>query len=398
MKPAPVRVLHIITGLHTGGAELMLYRLLSRSDRRVFQHEVFSLSGSGPVGERIRSLEIPVFGGEVRRLASVPKMLGALAGHCHRSDPNVVHTWLYHSDLVGGLAAKLFSRAKVIWHLHHKDLVPPLIKPRTRQVARACALLSRSVPDKIVCCSNAAMKTHSEFGYDARRMLAIPNGFDLDEFNPDPSVREETRRRLGIPESFLVIALIARFSPLKDHETFLNSCRRIHQNHPNTVFLLCGDLITAENEILMQWIKRAGIAESCRLLGRQDNVPEILSAADIAVSSSRTEAFPCVVGEAMAMRIPCVVTDVGDSGFLIGDTGRVVPPGDPEALAAACSELIRMNEAERRRLGQRARQRIQREFSLQSFVGKIEMLYRQLWVAGRCIQPGIVTPGTVSET
>jgi glycosyltransferase involved in cell wall biosynthesis len=394
----PVRVTHIITGFNTGGAELTLFRLLSRSNRQMFKHEVFSLIGDGPMGSRIRSLGIPVFAQELRHAGSVPGRLCAVAAHVRRSHPDVVHTWLYHSDLAGGLAAKLFSRAKIIWHIHHKDLAPPLIKARTRQVARACALLSHSVPDRIVFCSKAATKTHAEFGYDEHRMLAIPNGFDLDEFTPNAQRRVEVRRRLGIPDSSAVVALVARFSPLKDHETFLNSCGRIRRSYPDTTFLLCGDLITSENEVLMQWVKRAGIVENCRLLGRQNSIPEILSAVDILVSSSRTEAFPCAVGEAMAMEVPCVVTDVGDSSFVVGDTGRVVPPGDPESLAAACLELIRMTQGERLALGRAARKRIELEFSLRVFVEKIEMLYRQLCATGLCTESGLVRPGALSGT
>jgi glycosyltransferase involved in cell wall biosynthesis len=137
----------------------------------------------------------------------------------------------------------------------------------------------------------------------------------------------------------------------------------------------------------MRWVNRAGIVDRCRLLGRRDNVAEVLSAADIVVSSSRTEAFPCVVGEAMAMNVPCVVTDVGDSSFLVGDTGRIVSPGDAEALANACMEVLRMHEDERRQLGERARQRIKLEFSLQSFVDKFETLYRQMYMTDECMQP-----------
>src|SRR3954471_9305687 len=144
MLGSPLRITHVITGLNTGGAESMLYRLLSHSDMRTFQHEVISLSGDGPIGTRIRNLNIPVFPIKVRRLASVPKMLCAVAMRVQRSRPDVVHTWMYHSDLVGGIAAKLFSSAKIVWHIHHKDLMPPLIKARTRHVARACARLSRS--------------------------------------------------------------------------------------------------------------------------------------------------------------------------------------------------------------------------------------------------------------
>jgi glycosyltransferase involved in cell wall biosynthesis len=378
MQATPVRITHVITDLNAGGAEITLYRLLSSSNRGVFRHEVVSMLGDGPIGVRIRTLGIPVYPVQVRGLASIPKMLYSVAAQVRQTRPDIVHTWMYHSDLAGGIAAKLFTSAKIIWHIHHKDLTPPLMRLRTRYVARACARLSRSIPDTIICCSKAAMKTHADFGYDAERMTVIPNGFDLNEFRPDAAQRTRVRAELGIAESSFSVAMIGRFSPMKDHETFLAASGLIRQRHPQTTFVLCGDGVTADNEALRLWVERAGLAGNCCLLGKQENIPEIMSAADLVVSSSRTEAFPCVIGEAMAMEVPCVVTDVGDASLIVGETGKVVPRRNPQALADACSEMIRMSRNELRILGLQARERVRREFSLPLVVERVETLYRQL--------------------
>jgi glycosyltransferase involved in cell wall biosynthesis len=378
MTSPTIRVVHVITTLATGGAELMLYRLLSRSRRDLCKHRVISLTGDGPVGARIRDLNIPVFPLDIRRLGTATVGLRDVARAIRNDSADILHTWLYHADLLGGLAGKLSTKAKIVWHIHHSGLTPPSIRPRTRQVARLCARLSRWIPDRIVCCSQAGMTTHSHFGFDQKRMSVIPNGFDVDEFRPDPSSRRRVRADLGLTESSVLVGMIARFSPFKDHKTFLGACSKVIQRSSNARFVLAGDGISFDNSELMGWIREAGITDRCLLLGRQNNVPELLSALDVLVSSSSTEAFPCIVGEAMASAVPCVVTDVGDSAILVADTGLIVRPADPPSLAAAIAEMIMMGAERRGDLGTRARKLVQANYSLSSVVARFETLYQEM--------------------
>jgi glycosyltransferase involved in cell wall biosynthesis len=336
------------------------------------------LSGNGPIGDRIRELGIPVFCGHATRLRSVPAMILRVASHLRKSAPDIVHTWMYHSDLIGGLLAKTLTRAKIVWHIHHSGLTPPLIRSRTRTVAKVCANLSRVVADQIICCSVSAMCSHTLFGYDPRRLVHIPNGLDLDEFRPGRYRREDVRAELNIPGSAVAIAHIGRLSAFKDHQTFVAAAGRVRRRHPHAVFVLCGEGVTADNAVLRTWVEREQLDGHCRLLGAQNNIPKLLSAMDLLVSSSITEAFPCVVGEAMAMEVPCVVTDAGDAALMVADTGRIVPVGNPQALADACSELVQMEAFRRRMLGMGARERAAKHFALTSVVERIESLYSLL--------------------
>jgi glycosyltransferase involved in cell wall biosynthesis len=373
-----IKITHVITTLTMGGAEMMLYRLLSRMDRAAFEAEVIALTGMGPVGEMIQKLNVPVSTLGMRR--GVPNPLGVLrlARRLLQRSPDVIQTWMYHANLIGGLAAKIVGEIPVVWGIHHSNLDPQANKRSTIWTAKVCARLSHTLPAHIIYCSESARRAHTEIGYDAaEKAEVIFNGFDLDLFKPDPAARASVRCELSIPEPALLIGLVGRFDPQKDHHNFIQAAAELHAQQPDAHFLLCGDGVSWQNETLAGWIDAAGISARCHLLSRRNDVPRLLAALDVAASSSYGEGFPNVIGEAMACGIPCVVTDVGDSALMVGDAGKVVPRRNPSALARAWHELITMNEEERQRLGEAARRRIEKLFSLDKIVGRYEAVYKK---------------------
>jgi len=372
------RVTHVITGLNPGGAEMMLFKLLSAMDRVAFDSEVISLTDMGPLAEKIQALDITVRALGMRRGGPNPLALLRLAVWLGRSKPDVIQTWTYHADLIGGIAAKLVGGIPVIWGIRHSNLDPQGSKRKTIWTANACAKLSNWLPTQIVCCSEASLPVHAALGYETRKMCVIPNGFDLDVFKPDPPARRTVRAELGIPEDTLLIGMFARFHAQKDHRNFVEAAALLHTRHPNIHFLICGDGITWENRVLSGWIVTAGIHEHCHLLGPREDIPRLTAALDIASSSSFGEGFPNVVGEAMSCGVPCVVTDVGDSDRIVGTTGRIVAAKDPEALAMAWTEMIGLGEEGRRMLGVAARKRVMDHFELSKIVKKYEALYTSL--------------------
>jgi glycosyltransferase involved in cell wall biosynthesis len=211
------------------------------------------------------------------------------------------------------------------------------------------------------------------------KMLVIPNGSDLLTFKPNSGARLSVRKELGLQEETPVIGLVARFDLPKDHRTFVRAAGLLHTRIPDVNFVLCGDGITWVNPQLTEWIDAAGIRTCCHLLGRRLDIPRLSAALDVAVSSSAySEAWPLSVGEAMACGVPCVVTDVGDCALIVGDTGRIVRPKDPEALADAWHELLTLSPDERARLSWAARRRAEERFSLPSTVAQYERLYAEL--------------------
>jgi len=374
-----MKVLHVITSLDTGGANVMLYRLVSRTDREAFETEVVSLIDIGPIGQKIQALGVPVRAVGMRRGVPNPLAVLRLAHWLREDPPDVIQTWTHHADLVGGLAAKLAGSIPVAWGIHHSTFDPRGTKRMSVWTAMTCARLSRWLPARIVCCSEASQQTHRQLGYAADKMLVIPNGFDLATFRPDQGARQSVRRELGIPAEAPLIGLVARFDPYKDHRNFVQAAVRLHARVPESHFLLCGDGVTWENPELAGWIEAAGIRDRCHLLGRREDAPRLTAALDIASTASSGEAFPLVIGEAMASGVPCVVTDVGDSAIIVGETGVVVPPRDPQALADGWTKLlVDMSSEERRQLGLAARQRIAERYDLGKIVEQYERLYGAL--------------------
>ena len=373
-----MKITHVISGLTAGGAQTMLYKLLSQMDQTAFASEVIPLADVGSLDKKIRALGIPVRSLGMRPGVPNPWGVHRLARWLRRDPPDLVQTWMYHADLIGGLAAKLAGGIPVAWNIRHSDLDANANKRSTYWTIKACAGLSRWLPTRIVCCAELARRVHTDFGYVGEKIVVIPNGFDLTAFRPDLEARLSVRHELGIAKEALIIGLVGRFHPLKDHSNFIDAAARLHSEYPEIHFLLCGDDVTTGNTQLGQWIAARGIGERCHLLGSRDDIPRITAALDIACSSSYTEGFSNVIGEAMACGVPCVVTDVGDSALIVGDTGRVVPPKNPQALAAAWRELIQMCPEKRSLLGAAARRRIGERFSLQAVAQRYEELYEAI--------------------
>ena len=373
-----MKIVHIITGLSTGGAEITLYRLLSRLSPNHKLH-VISLSSKGAVGTRIQKLGI-----SVDALGMQPGMLNPLkilrlAKKLKIFQPDVVHTWMYHADLVGGLAARMANVPKVTWAIHNSDLSVDKTKWTTRAVVRICSWLSRHLPNKIISCSIAARDIHVARGYDPSRIIIIPNGFDLSSFRPDKTSYDEVRRELGIPADAPVIGFVARLDPQKNHRGFFEAASFLHASRPDIHFVLVGKDIESNNPSVADWLRTAKLGKAIHLLGLREDMPRLNAAFDIATSSSWGEAFPNAVGEAMACEVPCVVTNVGDSAYIVGDSGVVVEPGDTRELANAWTKLLSITPDERRNLGRLARARVAEHFEISHVVKRYEQFYDELY-------------------
>jgi glycosyltransferase involved in cell wall biosynthesis len=372
-----MKLVHVISGLNTGGAEMVLHNEISLTGH--IRHTVISLTDIGPVGKKIESLGARILALNMNRQRPNPLKILKLVKWLRQISPDVIHTWMYHADLIGSLAAKMAGAFPVVWGIHHSTLDRKYNKMSTICTMKTCARLSHSLPVKILCCSETARRIHAESGYDDEKMVVIPNGFDLANFRPDPTAREEIRLELGISDKTPLIGLVGRFDPQKDHQNFIHAADVLHGRVQEAHFLMCGDNVTSDNTLLAGWVKDAGIEKCCHLLGRRDDIPKVAASLDIATSSSSFgEAFPLVVGEAMACEVPCVVTDVGDAAYIVGETGKVVPPKNPHALAHAWQELIQLGAEGRRQLGAAARKRIEDNFSLPAIVARHESLYNEL--------------------
>lgn len=376
-----IKLTIIISSLAVGGAEKMLLKLLQRLDATRYQVSVISLTDEGVIGPQITALGIQVYTFNMRR-GTVPNpiILFHLARLLKKLGSDIVHTWMYHSDLIGGIAARLAGNSNVVWSLRHSDLSKANNKLSTLTVVKLCSLLSSQIPKRIISCSAKAKDIHVAVGYCEHKLHVIPNGFELDRFVPDSTARTSVRKELGLPTKVPLVGLIARFHSQKNQIGFIEAAERVALQHPDVHFILAGKDVDYENTILKSLIHKKGLQKNIHLMGSRDDIPRLMAALDVLASTSHGEAFPNVLGEAMACGVPCVVTDVGDSADIVGNTGRVVEAGDMAGMAIELLSILQMSEAEKLALGQKARARVVANYDINHVVDLYQDFYDQIMI------------------
>lgn len=372
------KIVHLISTLDVGGAEIQLAKLLGCNHLSSFQHSVVSLVPLGPIGERIRKLGIPVYSLGMKR--SVPSMQAVwrLWGLLWRERPQVLQSWLYHANLLGLLVCKAAGVPHIVWNVRSSSMEMRHYPWLSGAVYRILPYLS-SAPEVVVYNSQAGRDAHAAMGYRPKRAEVIPNGFELERFRPESSARDWLVNECRLPQDAAVVGLVARADPMKDHETFFRAARLVRSCRPNVYFVLCGTNIDMKNSALTRHIRENRLDDYVRLLGLRHEVERITAALDIACSCSAFgEGCPNAIGEAMACGVPCVVTDVGDSAYMVGKTGGVVPPRDPNAFAEALVELIDCGDQTRKKLGLQARARIAERFDIRAIALRYHDLYQSL--------------------
>lgn len=334
-----LRILHVISGLGDGGAESSLVTLC-RATAKDCEHIVVSLTGEGK-----HSYQLQEAGAHVESLSlnvplMVPLELWRLLLLIRRSRPSVIQGWMYHGNFFASLIGRLVSRARIIWGIHNTRLPLDGSRWSTRVINRLCAMMSRRWCDRIVYCSASAATFHETVGYDPNKTRVIPNGVDLSLFRPDAEARLEIRAELGVSSEAIVIGMVARWDPQKDHATALSAFALVQRSVPAVEFLLVGTGIVSSNPRLSSLLEMHGGLKRLRLLGSRSDIPRIMNAVDLHVLSSSNEAAPNVLLEAMACGTPCIATDVGDARDMVGGTGWIAGVRDPQGLATViCAAL-----------------------------------------------------------
>ncbi len=373
-----IRLVHIINDVSIGGAEMMLYKLLSQVNRERFDPVVVALRNRGQLHRRIEALGVPVYNVAMRLPIPTPTSCWRLIRLMRRLKPDLIQGWMYHGSLAALFGGAFAGRSvPVVWNIRQSLNGFNYEKRATAAIIRLLAHLSRR-PAKIIYNSRIAAAQHGAIGYELENSLVIPNGFVTSLFTPSQEARNSLRVELGIPDETLLIGLVSRYHPVKDHANFLHAAALLLKTHPDVQFVLCGDGVNWVNPALCKLIDDLKLAERVHLLDQRQDMPRITAALDIATSSSSAESFPNVIGEAMSCGIPCVVTDVSDLLWIVGETGRVVPPRNAQALAGAMQELIELGAAGREQLGKSARERVLKHFPLKDIDCLYEALYEDV--------------------
>jgi glycosyltransferase involved in cell wall biosynthesis len=366
------KILHVITGLGQGGAEATLFRVVSNTTDQ-FEHTVVSLSCEDYYAEKLNTLGVKVHLVRISGVFPIFQFI-KLCWIILITKPILVQTWLYKADIFGGIAAKLMLK-KVVWNLR-SGLLNPTASISANLMLRLCGILSHFVPDSIIACAYSIVDYHSKFLYKVEKVVVIQNGLDFERFSFSFAGRKFFRSKWSISESDLVLGFVARFHSQKDHLTLLKAYKIVAARVLNLKLVLVGNGLSNSNLALIEWLNELGILENVILAGPEDNIPGVMSALDIHVSSSVFgEAFPNVILESMACGTIAVSTDVGDARFIISDSKFVCMPQDPDLLAGAISDCINYWRLEKDKMLREDVKRKVENFSIENTCKK----YADLW-------------------
>jgi glycosyltransferase involved in cell wall biosynthesis len=373
-----MQVLHIITGLGDGGAEALLYRMCKFDKEH--NHIVISLMDEQKYGPLLKEI------GVVVHTLSFPKGKIKFSGFfklyklIKQIKPDVVQTWLDHADMIGGIVARLAGIKNIVWGVHHTALVKGESKLSTIFISKINVFLSYFIPKKIIYCAQESKKAQEKIGYKKAKGVVVLNGYDIEGFTQNDSLSAEVRNDLSINADSFLIGHVGRYDPQKDLSNLIEAFALLNQKKLDFDAVIVGANLDNNNRDLLLMVNKNGLSKYVHLLGRRDDITAIMNGIDLFVLSSKSEAFPNVLNEAMLCGTPCVTTDVGDAGKIVRDTGWVVRPKDSEALANAIINASEEKESNKSIWLQRkiaCRKRVVKNFSLEKMVKE----YKKVWLS-----------------
>jgi glycosyltransferase involved in cell wall biosynthesis len=368
------KIIHIISGLGSGGAENMLLKLLRYSDRSKYYHEVISLKDEGIIGKKIKEEGIKVHSLKLNKYNLLSSLIKARK-ICSEFD--VVDTWLYHADFFGFVVSKFLLRKKLIWNIRHSNLEEDANSAFILKLLKLNSVLSRYV-NSITYNSNKALENHVRFGYSKNKTVIIPNGFELNKFKFNIDSRNRIRKDLGLSEKDIVIITVGRWNIQKDYYTLFKALKELKNNCKDFKMVMVGTNLDNSNLEVKDLINHYKLNENILLLGRRSDISELLSCSDIYISSSLGESFSNAIGEAMACELYCVVTDVGDSKLILGNTGKSVPPKDFISLSHSLLYYIDYLNKNNQKKNKLARERVIENYDIRFVIEKFDINYGNL--------------------
>ena len=366
-----IKVAFIIRSLDCGGTERQLVSLAKALDKKRFDVTILTFYSGGSLEEDLKGCRVRYITLEKRGRWDTLGFYRRFVHHLRALRPDIIHGYLDISNLLS-LSAKLFlSRALIIWgarssnlELGHYDWLRRLSFLLERLFARFA--------DCIIVNSIAGRAYLLERRFPAEKVALVHNGIDTELFRPDAEAGARVRSEWGVPKDEILVGHVGRLDPAKDHANLLRAASLLQRERPDVRFVCVGSGPQSYAQRLHQITEGSGQTKTIKWIEMRSDMRAVYNAFDINVSSSQSEGFSNVIGEAMACAVPCVVTDVGDSALIVGDTGYVCAPRNAEALAAA---LISCLQEDRNALGMKARSRVMEHWGIERLVEGTERVF-----------------------
>jgi glycosyltransferase involved in cell wall biosynthesis len=334
-----VKIFFLVRALNCGGAERQLTLLSKGLCERGHDVVIAVFYSGGPFEKELKDTKVRIRPLNKRGRWDVFGFLLRLIRAVREERPDVLHGYLCDPNLLTGVLKPLFPHIKIVWGVRSsaRDL--------KRETWLDCLIIKLNgwlsrLPDVIIANSQVGRDDYLAQGYPGEKMVVIPNGVDTERFHADPEARRRIRAEWSVTAQDHVVGVVGRLSPIKDHPNFLRAAALLAKERKHVRFVCVGDGSADYRQTLQVLAEQLGLGGSLIWNEAREDMSAVYNALDIVVSSSYSEGLSNVIGEAMACGVPCVVTNVGDSAWVVGDTGEVVPPKDPVALKNAIERLL----------------------------------------------------------
>jgi len=369
-------VFFLIRSLNIGGTERQLVELVKGLDKTRFKVTVGIFYNEGALIEEIEGIPgIHVISLNKRGRWDLARFICRFIKILTTLKPHILYSFLPDANLVGLISGRITRVKQIVWGVRASNMDVSRYDWLAGLSLRLSVFLSR-FPNAIIANSVAGLRFHKDIGYKTERMKVIPNGIDTKLFKPDHPSGFRLRDEWGIDEKTVSIGLMGRLDPMKDHTTFLRAVKIFNQEERSVRFVCVGDGKEPYKSEIHSLCRKLGLNGSLIWTGERYDMIVVYNAMDIVTSSSSFgEGFPNVIGEAMACGVPCVVTDVGDSAIIVGETGIVVPPKDPQALADGWRSMLKRLNDKSSSIKEMARARIVSHYSSEIFIQKTSRVF-----------------------
>lgn len=372
-----MKIIHISTGLGNGGAEGMLYRLSKEhSNNKLIKIHVINLSDNNWYESKLKKIGVKVhkiyFKKKITDIFLLIKLMRLLIN----LKPDVIQTWMYHANLIGGIFGYIFTNAKIFWNIRHTNVSIRYTKVLTIITVRILSFLSHFIPDKIIYCSQESKKIHELKFFNKRKSIFIPNGYD-NTFFPSLKKRNIFRKKINISKKVFVVGLAARFHKEKNFKNLINSFKLFSKNKKDVYLYLKGKNVTLKNIYFKNYLSKIS-KKNYKLDSSSSNMLDFMNGIDLFVLPSYSESFPNVLAEAMLCETPCLSTNVGSAKDILNDfKNSIVPVNDSFALSKAIEKKYKIFKNKKKWvfLKKNSRKKVINRYKIQN----IGFRYLKLW-------------------